>query len=62
MSNVTVAINALSILIELAVQTQKVATIIQRAQMENRDVTEAELNEMQLEALTAADRLRKAVA
>lgn len=62
MSNVTVAINALSILIELAVQTQKVATIVQRAQMENRDVTEAELNEMQLEALTAADRLRKAVA
>ena len=62
MSNLVVAINALSLLIELAAQTQKVAQLIQAAQSQGRDVTEAELDQLKLESVAAIDRLRNAVA
>lgn len=61
MSNAVIAINALSLLIELATQTQKVAALIQTAQSQGRDVTEEELNQLKLESQAAIDRLRKAV-
>ena len=61
MSNIVGAISALNLLIELTVQSQKVAQLIQTAQMQGRDVTDAELNQLKLESQTAIDRLRRAV-
>ena len=62
MSNLVTTINVLSLLIELAAQTQKVAQLIQTAQSQGRDVTEAELDQLKLESAAAIDRLRNAVA
>lgn len=61
MSNIVVAINALQLLIELSVQSQKVAQMIQNAQIQGRDVTEEELNQLKLESQSAVNRLSKAV-